>query len=130
VCTGSSTEGGGSAEHGVEQGCLGIGRGSVAAARRTGRGSGGYGEALANRARPMREREREWVRKKLERGGREAWARPVLFIGRGEEEKSRGGRENGGGHHNAIDGVALTMTVTSLKERGVGRGKRICSWRG
>jgi hypothetical protein len=37
------------------------------------------------------------------------------------------GRENGDDHHNAIDGTTLTTVVTSLKERGVGKGKQIRS---
>jgi hypothetical protein len=123
--------GGGSAVQGVGQGCLGIGRGSGAAARRTGRGSGGYGEALANKAWPTREREREWLRKKLEQGReRSRGSTGSIYRGEGRRRKAGEGRENGDGHHNAIDGVALTTTVTSLKERGVGRVKRICFWRG
>jgi hypothetical protein len=93
VCTRSSTGGGGgggcSAEQGAGQGCLGVGRGSSVVARRTGRGSSGYDEAPMNRVWPTRER--EWVRKKLEQGRERSRARPVPFIGRGEEEKSWGG---------------------------------------
>jgi hypothetical protein len=93
--------------------------------RRVRRGSGEQG--MANE----REREREWLRKKLEQGReRSRGSTGSIYRGEGRRRKAGEGRENGDGHHNAIDGVALTTTVTSLKERGVGRVKRIYFWRG